>query len=71
MFVSPQIGHRKPDRSAFEFVAHSIAVPLESMLFFDDTLENVEGALAAGLAAVPVRGPADVKAARLRLGCAV
>ena len=68
VFVSSEIGHRKPDRSAFEFVAQSIGVPVGSILFFDDTLANVEGALAAGLAAVHVRGPADVKAALQRLG---
>ena len=71
VFVSSEIGHRKPDRSAFEFVAQTIGAPIESILFFDDTLENVEGALAAGLQAVHVRGPADVKAALVRLGCVV
>ena len=71
IFVSSEIGHRKPDRSAFEFVARSVGVPIESILFFDDTLANVEGALAAGLKAVHVRGPADVKAALQGLGCAV
>jgi glucose-1-phosphatase len=71
IFVSSEIGHRKPDRSAFEFVARSVGVPMESILFFDDTLVNVEGALAAGLEAVHVRGPADVRAALQRLGCAL
>ena len=71
IFVSSEIGHRKPDRSAFEFVARSIGVPVGSILFFDDTISNVEGALAAGLAAVHVRGPADVKTALQRFGCIV
>ncbi len=71
VFVSSEIGHRKPGRSAFEFVAQSIGVPIESVLFFDDSLANVEGALAAGLEAVHVRGPADVKAALKELGCEV
>ena len=71
VFVSSEIGHRKPERSAFEFVAQTIGAPMASILFFDDTRENVEGALAAGLQAVHVRGPADVKAALVRLGCAV
>jgi glucose-1-phosphatase len=69
IFVSSEIGHRKPDRSAFEFVARSLGVPMESILFFDDMLENVNGALAAGLEAVHVRGPSDVRAALQRLGC--
>ena len=67
IFVSSEIGHRKPDRDAFEFVARTVGVPLASILFFDDTLENVEGALAAGLQAVHVHGPADVRAALQRL----
>ena len=71
VFVSSEIGHRKPDRSAFEFVAQTIGVPIGTILFFDDTLANVEGALAAGLEAVHVRGPADGKAALQRLGCTV
>lgn len=71
VFVSSEIGHRKPERSAFEFVARSIGVPVGSILFFDDTLENVDGARAAGLQAVHVRGPADVRAALRQLGCAV
>jgi putative hydrolase of the HAD superfamily len=33
------------------------------MLFFDDTLENVDGARAVGMRAVHVRSPADVAAA--------
>ena len=71
VFVSSEIGHRKPDRSAFEFVARSIGVPVGSILFFDDTISNVEGALAAGLAAVHVRRPADVKTALQGLGCLI
>ncbi len=71
VFVSSEIGHRKPDRSAFEYVAHSVGVPMASILVFDDTLENVQGARAAGLQAVHVRGPGDVKIALERLGCAV
>ena len=39
----------------------SIGVPLASILFFDDLLENVEGARAAGLNVVHVRGPVDVR----------
>ena len=40
---------RKPERSAVEFVARTVGVPMPSILFFDDTLANVEGALAAVL----------------------
>lgn len=60
VFVSCDIGVRKPEAKAFAYIAESIGVPPESILFFDDTHENVTGALAAGLQAVHVRGPADV-----------
>jgi glucose-1-phosphatase len=69
IFVSSEMGYRKPERRAFEYVADAIGVPLNAILFFDDHPDNVEGARAAGLQAVHVRGPADVKAALQGIGC--
>jgi putative hydrolase of the HAD superfamily len=63
MFVSSEIGRRKPSRDSFEHVAREIGVPVASILFFDDTPENVEGARAAGMQAVHVRSPQDVREA--------
>ncbi len=63
VFTSCEIGQRKPDRSAFEHVARAIGVAPERILFFDDTLANVEGARASGLQAVHVRSPEDVRRA--------
>ena len=63
VFTSSTLGLRKPDRAAFEHVAREMAVPVSRILFFDDALANVEGARAAGLQAVHVRGNADVVAA--------
>jgi len=60
VFVSYELGARKPERAAFEAIARAIGVPLERILFFDDTAENVAGARAAGVAAIQVRGPQDV-----------
>ena len=60
VFVSSQLGLRKPERAAFEAIARDIGVPLDRILFFDDTPENVEGARAAGMPAVHVRSPQDV-----------
>ena len=59
-FISCDIGLRKPDREAFEFVAREIGVAPGRILFFDDTAPNIEGARAAGLQAVHVRSPEDV-----------
>ena len=63
VFVSSTIGLRKPDRAAFAHVAREIGVPVSRIQFFDDALVNVEGARAAGLQAVHVRGNDDVVAA--------
>jgi len=60
LFASSEIGLVKPDRAAFEHVTREIGVAAPQILFFDDTLVNVEGARAAGLQAVHVRSNADV-----------
>jgi FMN phosphatase YigB (HAD superfamily) len=66
VFVSCELGARKPERRAFEAVSRGIGVPLDRILFFDDTVENVEGARAAGLQAVHVKTPQDVEQALRR-----
>ena len=63
MFISCEMGARKPHREAFERVAAEIGVAPRRILFFDDTVDNIEGARAAGMHAVHVRSPADVHAA--------
>jgi epoxide hydrolase-like predicted phosphatase len=69
IFVSSDMGCRKPERQAFEQIAHDIGVAAPDILFFDDLAENIAGAQAAGLQAVHVRGPADVRKALQGLGC--
>lgn len=68
VFVSCELGVRKPERAAFDAICREIGVQAGRVLFFDDTLENVEGARAAGLAAVHVRSPQDVEDALRRHG---
>jgi len=63
VFTSCEIGARKPEPAAFRHVAREIGLPLGSILFFDDTEENVIGARAVGMPAVHVRGPGDVRRA--------
>ena len=69
IFVSSDMGLRKPARAAFECVTREIGVSASSILFFDDLLENVRGAQDAGLMAVHVRSPADVLSALRGIGC--
>ncbi|HXN15305.1 MAG TPA: HAD family phosphatase [Usitatibacter sp.] len=65
VFVSCEMGKRKPERAAFEEIARDIGVPMERILFFDDSGENIAGARAAGLRAVQVRSAHDVERALL------
>ena len=53
VFISSVIGLRKPEPAAFNYVIEAIGVPAGRILFFDDTLENVEGARKAGCRPVP------------------
>jgi putative hydrolase of the HAD superfamily len=67
IFVSSELGIRKPERRAFDRVAEGMGFDSSNILFFDDTRENVDGALNAGLQSVLVNSPADVKNALLSL----
>ena len=60
VFVSSEMGLRKPEAAAFAAISREIGVPLERILFFDDTAVNVEGARAIGMPAVLVRSLDDV-----------
>jgi putative hydrolase of the HAD superfamily len=60
IFMSPTIGLRKPDAEAYDHVVKAIGVPAPRIVFFDDLMENIEGARARGLAAVHVTSTRDV-----------
>ena len=61
LFMSHEMGLRKPEARAFEHIAAEIGVRLPNILFFDDTAENVHAARALGMRAVLVRGTDDVR----------
>jgi HAD superfamily hydrolase (TIGR01509 family) len=67
VFVSSELGWRKPEPEAFAAIATTIGAPLERILFFDDTKANVDGALAVGMQAVHVRSVQDIDAALVGL----
>ena len=60
IFVSCDIGLRKPEAAAFRHVADAMGTDPERILFFDDSEENVRGARRIGIPAVHVRGFTDV-----------
>ncbi len=60
VFVSSDMGKRKPEREAYLHVAAEMGVGLENILFFDDTEANVTAARALAMQAVLVTSPEDV-----------
>jgi len=54
VFVSSEIGKRKPEPAAFKAISREIEVNLERILFFDDSVKNIAGAKSVGMQAVHV-----------------
>lgn len=61
VFVSCELGLRKPEPAAFHHVTSAIGVDAGAVMFFDDTHENVDGAREVGMRAIHVRGFEDVR----------
>jgi len=51
IYVSSSIGRRKPDAASYAWVAEDMGHAPEDIVFLDDSPDNVEGALAAGMRA--------------------
>ena len=60
IFVSSDLGHRKPELEAYLHVIEAINVEPKSIVFFDDLADNVEAARTVGMQAVQVQSPADI-----------
>jgi HAD superfamily hydrolase (TIGR01509 family) len=63
VFVSHEIGHRKPSPESFRHVLEALSLDGAEVLFFDDLPENCAAAAALGIRAVLVRSPDDVRKA--------
>jgi putative hydrolase of the HAD superfamily len=63
IYVSHEIGARKPEPAAFRAVVADMGLAPDRVLFFDDSAENVAGARACGLMAVEVTTAAGIEAA--------
>jgi HAD superfamily hydrolase (TIGR01509 family) len=68
VFVSSDLGLRKPDPAAFATVARRAGLHTREILFFDDSPENTAGARAVGMRAVLVRSVHDVRTTLKELG---
>jgi putative hydrolase of the HAD superfamily len=67
-FFSNEIGLRKPELSCYHYVLQQLNTRAADILFFDDNLECVEGARAAGIAAHQCVGIAPLVDTVTRLG---
>jgi putative hydrolase of the HAD superfamily len=68
IFASFEMGLRKPEPAAFAHISQEIGVAAQRILFFDDSLTNVEGARACGLQAVHVTSDETVRETIAELG---
>lgn len=68
IYLSSSIGMRKPDAESFDHVVAEIGVPANRILFFDDLIDNIEGARARGLQTVHVTSPTTVAETLKALG---
>lgn len=60
IYISSEIGYRKPDVTSFRWVAEDIGQAPGEILFVDDTRDNVDGARRAGMRASYVADPDQV-----------
>jgi FMN phosphatase YigB (HAD superfamily) len=67
-FLSFEIGSLKPDRQAFDHLAGAIGPSPNRVLFLDDNIANIDGALASGFSAVRVSGVDEARQALVAAG---
>ncbi len=60
VFVSSEMGCRKPEAAVYQAVISAIGVPAEAIVFLDDARENVQGAAAVGIRAFCAQKPDDI-----------
>ncbi|NKC01189.1 MAG: HAD-IA family hydrolase [Pseudomonadales bacterium] len=60
IYVSSEIGVRKPSPDAYLDVCERMGTTPQNVMFIDDTMENIDGALEAGIDAHHVKTETDV-----------
>jgi glucose-1-phosphatase len=67
-FISCEIALIKPDRKIYEYVTDFLVIDPGRVLFLDDNLINVDGAIGCGFRAAHVRGVEGARAALVEHG---
>jgi glucose-1-phosphatase len=60
VFLSHELGLRKPDTAVYKEVVKRIGLPAEQILFFDDLQDNLNGAAAVGLKTCLIKEPREL-----------
>ncbi len=60
-FLSHEIGHVKPEASAFQYVVDTLDCAPDAIFFVDDNIINVDAARACGFDAHVTKGPAETR----------
>ena len=68
IFVSSEMGLRKPDAESFRHILSHFAMEPRETLFFDDLLPNVDAARRLGIHGVLVETPESVRSTLTRFG---
>jgi putative hydrolase of the HAD superfamily len=62
VFCSHEMGVRKPEPAAFDYVLSHLALPAACVVFIDDRQDNVAAATAAGMRAFQAAGADEIRA---------
>jgi putative hydrolase of the HAD superfamily len=60
-FSSCYVGLRKPEPAIYQRALDILGLPPERVLFIDDRVENVDGAVAAGISAIQFQGAESLR----------
>ena len=68
IFTSHEIGARKPSPESFHAILNYLDTTPDRVVFFDDTPDNVEGALSVGISSFVVNSPYEVSEKLKQMG---
>jgi len=68
VFASHEIGARKPSLESFNAILDYLGTTPDRVVFFDDTPDNVEGALSVGISSFVVNSPYEVSEKLKQMG---
>lgn len=59
IFCSAEMGRKKPEKEYYQFILDSLSIGPDEIIYFDDSLENIEVARSIGINSVLYRDRSD------------